>query len=215
MSSQSEYKKLIQIPEEERDSEWEKSFLAILPQIKLTLVYDTPQMGPDHFPYLLAETSKDGKESAAKILKWLSDKGIGLVINPNQKFPDYIFTYGMIWNYITTGKFQSSIMLATSPDIEIEAGSTFYVGTPSEAYLPKKVRDILREYLQDQGVMKPKIIMISKNNVDFDICFSQESFGNPAATEHRGILEAISWFLPTHYSVAFISEQNLPDFQNL
>lgn len=210
-----ELKNLLNIPDEERDIEWEKKFLDLIPDIKIKLITDTPQMGPDRFPYLLAETADDAKEPIEKVIKWLSDKGIGLVLNPNQKFPDYIFSYGMLWNYVTTGRFRTGMMLATNPDIEIEAGSKFYVGTPSDTYLPQKVRAILREYLHDQGVMKPKIIMISKNNIDFDLCFSQESFGNPEINEHRGILEAISWFLPTHYSVAFISEQNLPEFQDL
>jgi hypothetical protein len=33
--------------------------------------------------------------------------------------------------------------------------------------------------------------------------------------EHQGILEALAWFLPPHYSVALVSEKGFPAFENL
>ena len=54
--------------------------------------------------------------------------------------------------------------------------------------------------------------MISQDNIHFDLCFSLESLGNPPDNEHEGIAEALSWFLPTHYSIVLISEKSLPEF---
>jgi hypothetical protein len=39
--------------------------------------------------------------------------------------------------------------------------------------------------------------------------------GNPPTKEHQGIAEAISWFLPPHYSIVLISETGLPPFAAL
>ena len=57
--------------------------------------------------------------------------------------------------------------------------------------------------------------MISENKTDYDLAFSLESLGNPPDKEHIGILEALSWFFPTHYSLMLISQKGLPLFTEL
>jgi hypothetical protein len=56
---------------------------------------------------------------------------------------------------------------------------------------------------------------VSIDQKNYDLCFSLESFGNPPETEHKGLAEALSWFLPAHYSIALISEKLLPGFEAL
>ena len=57
--------------------------------------------------------------------------------------------------------------------------------------------------------------MISTDKVNYDLCFSIESLKSPPAHEHANIAEAISWFLPAHYTVALVSEKTVPGFQSL
>ena len=66
---------------------------------------EEPQNGPDGWPYLLVRTSAEAAEPFARVVEWLAGRGIGLVVNPHKMVPDYVFTYGMLWNYIETGRF--------------------------------------------------------------------------------------------------------------
>ena len=81
--------------------------------------------------------------------------------------------------------------------------------------MPKYVRRILKDFFMDQGLLNVKVLMISTDNKFFDFAISLESLGNPPQAEHEGIAEAISWFLPPHYSILLISEKNLPAFLDL
>lgn len=193
-----------------RDSVWEQNFLELFPTVKINLLKETPQSGPDNFPYLLIETSEKAAEPAKDVLAWLSDKGIGLVLNPQKEFPDYIWSYGMIWNYAQTGKF-----ITETSEMDESASDQFFVGTPSESYLPRTVRTLIKQFCSDQGIMKPKITMLSKDQRNFDLCFSIESFGSPSEKEHDGILRALAWFLPNHYSLAMVSESDFSQFIDL
>src|SRR5690349_12845136 len=90
---------LMSIPDNERDQTWETRFLSILPHSNLRLIYPNPQQGMDGFPYLYAEATAAATEPAIQIFDWLSTRGIGLLINPHKEVPDYILTFGMIWNF--------------------------------------------------------------------------------------------------------------------
>ena len=90
-----------------------------------------------------------------------------------------------------------------------------YTGVPTEQFLPMYVRKVLKDFFRDQGVLEPKMLMILQDEKNYDLCFSLESLRNPPQAEHAGVAEAISWFLPPHYSVVLISEQNLPSFVSL
>ena len=64
------------------------------------------------------------------------------------------------------------------------------------------------------GMQSPVLVM-STDGENYDFCFSLESLGNPPEAEHSGIAEAISWFLPPHYSLLLIGEKDLPKFIDL
>jgi hypothetical protein len=202
---------LIQTPESQRDENWENQFLHTLTESKLQLVSEDPQFGPDGWPYLIAKT-ENGSEPSQKILQWLSQKGIGLVVNADKEMPDYILTYGMIWSFKETGRFFQKIEEPKSGKVELSMSSIAHAGTPNPSYLPDYVRGILREFLRDQGVIAPKILVLSQDRKNYDLAFSLESLGNPPETEWPGIAEAIGWFLPPHYSIVLISEKDLPPF---
>ncbi len=198
-----------------RDEEWEKAFLLIFPDTKLRVLEESPKQGPDGFPYLLMSIDDDGSEPTKKVLDWLSEKGIGLVINPFRETPDFVFTYGQIWNYRERGQFISAVTPPRSGAFKIEAGQKVFTGEPSAEYLPPYVRAILTEFFKQQGQDAVKVLMLSTDNSHYDLCFSLESLGSPPPFEHRGILEAVSWFLPGHYSIALMSEKDLPPFSPL
>ncbi len=218
-----EFFELLKVPQPKRDQEWERNFARVLPYGKFSLIYEDAKPGPDGWPYLFAKASTDGTELGAQLLNWLSTRGIGLAINPEQSMPDFVLTYGMTWNF----KERGSIVTATVSEdnaqdktgrpqttrLEFKAGEEMYVGQPTEAYLPGYVRKILKQFLFDQGLLAPKIAIIQdKSQSQTDLAFSLESLGSPTADEHAGVAEALAWFLPAHYSVALVSEKIISGF---
>ncbi len=212
---------LLKIPEHDRNFSWEEKFFKKFSDEQVRLLSKDPQQGPDGWPYLICETFSQNSdesrevETTQKLFHWLSGKGIGLVVNPRREpYPDYVFSYGMIWSFRETGYF-------LRPDLAQKSGEAVFennkvtTGIPTEVFLPLYVRKVLKDFFRDQSVFNPKVLMISQDGINFDLCFSLESLGNPPASEHAGVAEAIAWFLPTHYSIVLISEKNLPDFITL
>jgi hypothetical protein len=199
-------------PDVARDNEWERALFQALADGKLIVKQAEPQVGPDGWPYLYVETGPQASEPAARILEWLSSRGIGMVLNGGKDIPDYIFPYGMIWNFKERGEFVTAAPPSPTGKMELKAGDQIVAGAPSSDYLPTYVRQILQQFLRSQGVKEPKILVISQDRRHYDLCFSIESLGSPPDHEHRGIAEALAWFLPQHYSLLLISEKGLPAF---
>ncbi len=200
-------KQLLEVPQDDRDEQWEQEFFKKLPQVQFEFLQDSPIEGPDGMPYLAVKVVDKGEDSD-KVLDWLGEKGVGLAINPNKETPDYVFSYGMIWNYLLNGEFltASDDDFSGGRDLKVEPGQEMMAGTPSEAYLPPHVRSLFKEFLKQQGVHKPRVVMLSQDGKNYDLCFSLESLGNPPQEEWQGILEAFSWFFPMHYSFSILSE---------
>lgn len=215
------YEELLKTEIKDRGDAWEKEFLAELPKASARVMRPDPTEGPDFWPYLMVESGGvEDDDKMINVLSWLATRGIGLVLNPTKPAPDYVFTYGMIWNFKERGEFLTP-QETKKPEseaagrFEIKNGQQLYVGNPTEQYLPKYVRGIVRQFLADQGALAPKVLLVSQDNVNFDLCFSIESLKSPPAHEHANIAEAISWFMPAHYTVTLLSEKVVSGFQPL
>lgn len=206
---------LLQMPDEQRDTHWELRFFDAIAAANLKVLSPEAQQGPDGWPYLLAETGDEATEPTQKIIQWLATRGIGLVINPSKSYPDYVFNFGMIWHFKQTGLFVRTQSEVPAGTVEITEGAGLHAGPPTKEYLPDDVRAVLRDFFRDQGLFGMKILVMSQDRKHYDLAFSLESLGNPPQKEHQGILEAISWFLPPHYSLLLVSEVGLPTFTQL
>lgn len=201
----------------DRGDDWETAFLTALPQAKVRVMKPEPSEGPDHWPYMMIESgSENDDDQMHNVLNWLSTRGIGAVINPMKPAPDYVLTYGMIWNYRERGEFLTKQETeGKAGRFEIQDGQQLYVGNPTEQYFPKYARSIVKQFLADQGAFTPKILLVSQDNVNFDLCFSIESLKSPPVHEHANIAEALSWFFPAHYHISLMSEKVVSGFQPL
>ncbi|MCJ8278130.1 MAG: hypothetical protein HRT44_01130 [Bdellovibrionales bacterium] len=95
---------LLQIPFEERDDQWEMNFFKELTtNCSFEFLSDSPIEGPDGMSYLAVKTVEEG-EPSEKVFDWLGEKGVGLAVNPDKEQPDYVFSYGMIWNFLQQRK---------------------------------------------------------------------------------------------------------------
>lgn len=207
--------------EQDRDFSWDEKFFKLLSLSRLSLISMEPQQGPDHWPYIFATTSTDQKafqvDSAQKVLRWLSEKGIGLVINPDrQPYPDFVFSFGMIWYFRETGFFMNPPQKSpANTTLAPNAENQWFTGAPSEKYLPNYVRQVLKNFFADQMKHNVKVMMLSADQKNYDLAISIESLGNPPQMEHAQIAEALAWFLPPHYTVALVSEAGFPTFAEL
>jgi hypothetical protein len=204
---------LLKTDVESRDHAWEMAFLKALPGATARVMSPDPQEGPDHWPYLMVEAgTPEDDDSMENVIAWLSTRGIGLAINPSKPSPDYVLTYGMIWNYRERREFLTDSKGPKAGLFEIKSGQQMWVGSPTEAYLPTYVRSVIKQFFADQSTFTPKVLMVSTDNENFDLCFSLESLKSPPAHEHSNIAEALSWFLPAHYSISLLSEKTVSGF---
>jgi hypothetical protein len=210
----STFSELITTHVESRDQAWETAFLKALPNAPARVLSPDPQEGPDHWPYLMVEAGNPlDDDSMDNVIGWLSTKGIGLAVNPTKASPDYVLTYGMIWNYRERGEFLTSADSSAKAGLfEVKHGQQLWVGVPTEQYLPVYVRQVIKQFFADQGIFAPKVLMVSADNKTFDLCFSIESLKSPPAHEHSNIAEAISWFLPAHYNISLLNEKTVAGF---
>jgi hypothetical protein len=219
MNPENHLNELLSAPEVSRDETWEKSFLEALKASHLQVLIPEPQMGPDGFSYLLVSPQAHGNNPFGEVMQWLAQRGIGMVVNPQKEpYPDYVFSFGTVWNYCERGEFFSPQPPGTgdSGTYEIKDQQEVLVGPPSDGYIPPYVRSLLRQFFLDQGVIKPQWAMMSLDaGKTYDLVFSWESLGKPPEKEHDGILEAISWFLPSHYTLGMVSSQVIPQFYDI
>jgi len=213
---------LLSQPDPSRDVKWESALLGSLPETYLNVLLPDPQPGPDGFSYLLADVdSSAGGTPFGVLAAWLASKAIGLVINPRKTpYPDYVLTYGQLWHFAQTGILTPSFAAESTVADPRERGhydlvhqQELLIGKPSETAVPAQVQKFIKQFLFDQSVLTPRWAMLSKNaGKTFDLVFSIESLNSPPQNEHKGILEALSWFLPPHYSLGLISETHVQQF---
>jgi hypothetical protein len=206
---------LLKISDNQRDQKWEDQFLTAFTQSNIQLLTEEPQMGPDSWPYMIVQTSQTSDESAQKLLQWVSTRGIGIVINPHKTFPDFVLTYGMIWHFRETGYFirrnLTKNINSTESSVQLDLSQANFAD-PTPEILPDYARKILKEFFIQQNILRPKISTAFWHDNNFDLVISLESIGNPPEADHPDIAEALSWFLPPHYSILFLSEKQLPYF---
>lgn len=208
---------LLQQPESLRSGPWEEEFLQQFSKMKVQIESDQAKNGPDGWPYLFVRTGPEVAEPVQQVVGWLAGRGIGLVVNAHKMLPDYIFTYGMLWNFVETGRFLEA-GLAPRP-----AGEAVYskdrdliIGPPSDKYLPPYVRAVLKEFLLAQGIAQPRVLVISTPDFrEVDLVISVDSLGQLPPSEHRTLAEMLAWFLPQHYTLVLGHEAGLPAFSNL
>ncbi len=222
--SKTDINELCSQPEFHRNEDWEKEFLTQFPGAQLKLIQSQVQTGPDGWPYVFVST-REGIEPALHVIDWASREGVGLVVNPDKDLPDYVFTYGMLWNYRNTESFgvsteaQEKHQKNLAEEISFKKGEQIFVGPPSLQSLPEAVCKILIEFFHQQELEDVRVAMIAKGTDSessrFEFAISLESLGLPDAKEHEGILAAVSWFMPPNYSLVLISEKGLAPFYSL
>ena len=192
---------VLETPSSKRDSNWENNFLNAFVEADLYLRSDEPFQGPDGFSYMDVSTTDEGyqKLKLEDFISWCAHAGVGIVVNlKSNKTPDYVFNYGMIWNYLLRRKF-------LNPDIEdLDHGSeAILVHKIVEGFLPKYVRENISEFLTLNKINEVKIGLISRgDNTPYELLWHFSDNKALSEKDSKTLLESIAWFLPLDYRVA-------------
>ncbi|WP_208178409.1 hypothetical protein [Hymenobacter negativus] len=215
---------LVAVPKPERDEAWDAAFLANVSAASFRC--GSPQIiqGPDGFPYFQLFLPEPGVGFQCYVIERMKDdflleRGLGVVINPTPAGPDWVLSYGDIVNFALNQEFYTTEETPFSKELSdelIEGEEQVMVGQPNETLLPQATRNVLREYLQNNGIATPKIVLLMRHRtngagISQDLVFNitPHDFGNE--TLYRSVMQQIGWFLPRHYSFVGMHEEALPD----
>ncbi len=215
---------LVAVPKPDRDKTWDAAFLANLAEASFRC--GTPQIiqGPDDFPYFQLFLPEPGVGFQCYVIDRMKDdflleRGLGVVVNPGPAGPDWVLSYGDIVNFALTQEFYTTGETSFSKEVSdevIETEEQVLVGQPSETLLPRATRNVLREYLQTNGIATPKVALLmrrlrDKPGVSQDLVFNIGPRDFSSEALYRSVMQRIGWFLPRHYSFVGMQEAALTD----
>lgn len=190
-----------------RNLNWEQEFLKTFVNSHIFLVEESVQIGPDGWPYLYLCTdikqSYKSEDQVPSVISWAYENGVGLVLNTHKEKPDYVFSYGMIWSFVHRGEFVNYTQPVFKENAEI------YLSPVSQDLIPLKVLSFIKNYIQSAEVKRPRCALMTRDKIHYEFAVSIESVGNPPQSEHQGIAQGISWFLPMDMPVVLIYERLL------
>jgi len=203
---------LCDYPISRRDLTWEKSLARGFSESEIFLVEDQPFQGPDGFSYMHVSSVKGTQIEKEDFLNWCFESGLGIVLNlKEKKAPDYVFNYGMVWNYLLRGAFVNEV-----PKMK-EAGDDLYVHKISEGYLPKDVRKVIKSFLEMNKIENTKISLVSGGDgTAYELMLHFPDLEVEHESEKTTLLESVAWFLPLDYRLAWSETADSEfKFQNL
>lgn len=196
---------LLKVEQSKRNLNWEKDFLKSFVEGPLYLVNDEPFLGPDGFSYM--ELSTQGQEplNFSHFLEWAVNEGVGIVLNiQEKKSPDYVFTYGMLWNYSYRGSF-----INEEPETpQASSDHVILVHEIHEGYFPRIVRDHVDNYLSHNKISGTEVTLLSRGEgTSYELIWYCPVFEKMKESEITEFLRAVSWFLPADYSLGAAQEK--------
>lgn len=207
---------LLAVPAAGRDENWLNEFLSDLAGASFSCGNPQVIAGKDGFPYFQLLMPKKGDEFQSFVIEkmmddFLLERGFGVVINPGDENPEWVLTYGDLLNLHLNGAFFSAES-AFNSNMESEIiteQEEVIVGQPSEAILPDKVRKLLRDFFELNGIIEPKILLIMRkngDNISQDLAFNITPEQFETEEHYRNMMQTVTWYLPRHYSIIGLSD---------
>ena len=208
------------VPKEQRDEKWVSTFYENIADA--SLVAGDPQVfnGPDGFPYFSLSLPTPGKPFQCYVIRHVIEhtlkNGVGIVIEPNEQEPMWVFSYGDIVGFQTQNNWEPltydhTIPTGNSQEV-VEKEEKVLIGQPSEHLLPQVARDILKRFLTAQGVKDPQILLMARSSeaakrTDLVFGLSPEDVGGEERLNL--LLRWISWFLPRGLPFCAMKKESL------
>jgi hypothetical protein len=206
-------------PQEKRDDEWKNTLLQNVADASFTCGNPQVIQGPDGFPYFQLLMPEPYKSFTCYVIKHMNDdfllkQGVGAAIfKQNSKQPEWVFSYGDLLNYHLNKEFYSDLTRKNASTTEVlQEKEEILTGQPSEQFLPKVTRDLIRQMMEHNQIRDMKLLLMMRKksgNMTQELVFNLEP-GRFQNQEHfDAIMRAISWFLPRHYSFCAMKESSL------
>lgn len=202
-----------------RDIAWARKFFEAFP--KAVFKSRTPQIlrGPDGFPYFVLEVPEPGESfqafNVAEVVAHCVDKGFGIVLNPAEEPPDFVFPYGSLWSFHMRGDFYPPSVAAAqeggAKEEKIEKGREVMVGQPSEEFFPKAAQLAVATFLKFAlGIDEPScfVLMDPKQKPERSLVFNVFPSEFPSKDHFFGALRALGWFFPNDYVATAIDKDS-------
>ena len=201
---------LFEIPQEQRDESWRQTFYDNVQTASYACGNPQHFTGPDGFPYFVLKTPEANQAFESFCIRnmkddFLLEKGFGVTINPKENSADWVFSYGDIVNLHLNKEFFTKTDTVKLANVEtLKKDEEVLLAQPSESYLPRQARQVLKTFLQSVGNKKPKIMMLCRvieGQVIQELAFNFFPEDFPSTEHLNNRLNQISWFLPRHYVV--------------
>ena len=208
---------LFSVPNDQRDDKWKLTFFENVQIASFACREPQVELRPDGYPYFVLLTPEPHKTFESFCIRnmkddFLLEKGLGIIINPMTDSVEWVFSYGDIVNLHINKEFYTEIDRSEIKNEEtLEKNEEILIAQPSEEYLPKHARNVIKKHLLNKGIRKPKIMMICRKvegSVIQELAFNvfREDF---SSTDELNILmRQLSWFLPRHYIVLSVPKNS-------
>lgn len=203
---------LFKVPREQRDAEWYTKFYAAVPTAAFHVVENEETFsGPDGFPYLRLIIPPADQEfrgfSLKLLLEQALEQGVGAVIFPETgQEPLWVFTYGNLLSYKITGTFDARPQAAAAPTPPADQPRQVLLAQPSESFLPKSARRILKKYLQLNGVGMPAMLLLNDTalNPPQQLVFNLFRENYESDEHFKQVVTRLTWYMPPSYAIAVV-----------
>jgi hypothetical protein len=200
--------RLFNVPQEDREGDWQERFLDCIVTASME-VDNKVTAGPDglyYFSMKLPDASKPYPAySLLSIFPHVLQEGAGITVSARDEEVQWVFSYGDVVNYHVNRQFYSMQVAKDVPlgGVTLAAGTKMLVGDPSEDYLPKAARRVMRSFLEANGIARPQVALVVREEAgDGTAAVSELAFAAQPGTEFpAGLLDMLRWFLPRHYLI--------------
>ena len=208
---------LLSIPKDQRDEKWQQIFFENVQTASFACNDPQVIIGPDGFPYFSLATPKPNKQFESFCIKnmkddFLLEKGFGVIVNPIEDSVDWVFTYGNIVNFHLNNEFYTETdFLEIKTEETIKNDEEVLIAQPSDKYLPKQTRNIIRKYMQNRGIKHPKIMMICRKyqgELIQELAFNVFKEDFSSIEQLNNFMHQLSWFLPSHYIIVSVPKHS-------
>lgn len=203
---------LLQIETGERNEEWHENFHHYI--ITAAFASGSPQVieGPDGMPYFQLQFPESKKPfnpfSLLHIKDHVLQRGFGVVLREADGQVVWSLPHGAMVNLHLNGELFTH---ADRPDLSehevLKEKTEVFYGQPSEEHLPAVTREVLKDFLQTQGIAEPQVALMMRERPEgptLELVFNIHAEEFESEEHFEALMKMVQWFLPIHYVITVL-----------
>lgn len=209
---------LLGVPANQRTEDWQQRFDESILQASFTCGNPQVVEGPDGFPYFMLQYPESKKPfnpySLVSIKDHVLKNGFGVALSPDGRQVIWSIPHGALVNLHLNGELFTQADHTNLPVREVlkEKTEVFY-GQPSEEHLPAATREVLKDFLQTQGIDEPRVALMMRERPEgttLELVFNIHAEEFESEEHFEALMKMVQWFLPGHYSITVLPKT--PEF---